>query len=159
MTVPDRAGTPAEAGLREALLALLGPSHPHDEGLREEQWERYGDWLVENGLPANRRAAAVQRAMLEPALLAAPAPGGLDEAVIEDAMRWRAAEAEGHVVDFTETGFGLQHPPSCRPNLIGCRFNVWLSDADGPEEEPGRYRMTWTDDEPEYARLAGEEET
>ncbi len=66
----------------------------------------------------------------------------VDVATVADAERWQAAEAEGHIVDFTETGYGLQHPPSCRPNLIGCAFNEYLADADGPDREPGRYSMS-----------------
>jgi hypothetical protein len=80
---------------------------------------------------------------------------GLTELEI-DGLKWRAAEAEGHIVDFTETGFGLQHPPSCRPNLVGCRFNVYLSDLGVPEEEPGRYRMTWDGQWPYYAALSSQ---
>jgi hypothetical protein len=57
-----------------------------------------------------------------------------------DAEHWRAAEAEGHVVDFTEDGYGLQHPPSCRPNLIECEFNEYLA-AGCPDVYPGRYSM------------------
>lgn len=65
-----------------------------------------------------------------------------DPASLEsDGKRWRAAEAEGHVVDFSETGYGLQHPPSCRPDLINCEYNLWLAAADGPEREPGSYQI------------------
>jgi hypothetical protein len=77
----------------------------------------------------------------------------LAEAAEADAARWRAAEAEGHVVDFTRTGFGLQHPPSCRPDLLGCRFNRWLSSRSSPARKPGRYRMTWDGDAPRFAVL------
>ena len=75
-----------------------------------------------------------------------------------DAARWRAAEAEGHVVDFTEDGYGLQHPPSCRPDLIGCKFNQWLAGYGEPAMSPGRYRMTWDplgdDPMPTFSALA-----
>jgi len=78
-----------------------------------------------------------------------------------DANRWREAEAEGHIVDFTEAGYGLVHPPSCRPRLIECEYNEWLAASDGPEMPPGRYRMVWepTDaqPDPQYAALARQE--
>jgi len=61
--------------------------------------------------------------------------------LVADGERWQAAEAEGHIVTFSETGYGLMHPPSCRPDLIGCRFNAHLADLDEPAREPGRYQM------------------
>lgn len=60
-----------------------------------------------------------------------------------DAGLWQNAEAEGHIVDFSDSGYGLQHPPSCRPNLIECFFNDWLADLGQPAMPPGRYRMVW----------------
>lgn len=74
----------------------------------------------------------------------------------EDGEKWRAAEAEGHTATFSEDGYGLQHPPSCRPNLIGCRFNIYLAAQDGPDMDPGEYRMTWNDewDAPDYRLTA-----
>lgn len=54
-----------------------------------------------------------------------------------------------HIVDFTETGFVVQHPLACRPNLLACHY----SDAyfDGPlGDEPGSYRFRFNGDgEPE----------
>lgn len=85
--------------------------------------------------------------------LAAASQG--DEGLREDAEKWRAAEAEGHIVDFSDSGYGLQHPPSCRPDLIGCPINVYLASLDEPDMPPGRYRIT---DGPEYAALDAEEE-
>lgn len=80
-----------------------------------------------------------------------PIPGGPPPALDAererdhaDASRWRAAEAEGHVVDFTTTGYGLMHPPSCRPDLLGCDFNSYLASCDEPDLLPGRYSMRWT---------------
>lgn len=61
--------------------------------------------------------------------------------LIEDGRKWRTAEAEGHVVTFSETGYGLRHPPSCRPDLIGCQFNAYLARRGEPDEEPGTYQM------------------
>jgi hypothetical protein len=48
----------------------------------------------------------------------------------------------------------LQHPIRCRPNLIGCQFNEWLSSQMAPDKEPGRYLMTWTKAGPRYAAAA-----
>jgi len=62
-----------------------------------------------------------------------------ETSIIADGQRWRNAEAEGHIVEFTGDDFGLQHPPSCRPNLTDCAFHLWLADDD--PMPPGRYRM------------------
>lgn len=75
------------------------------------------------------------------------------EWLIRDAANWREAEAEGHVVKFTATGYGLQHPPSCRPNLIGCKFNRHLNDLNNIPVRPGRYRMTRDEGGWQYTRL------
>jgi len=79
----------------------------------------------------------------------------------EEAIGWaRQLLAQGyqdeHIVEFSETGYGLQHPIRCRPNLLGCQFNEWLASEMGPDEEPGRYLMTWRKGGPRYARLASE---
>lgn len=66
-----------------------------------------------------------------------------DADLIADGLKWREAEAEGHVVTFSADGYGLQHPPSCRPDLIACPYNRHLAGLDGPARPPGRYRMTW----------------
>ena len=55
-----------------------------------------------------------------------------------------------HVVEFTEDGYGLQHPASCRPNLIDCRYNTYLTSLFQPEREPGRYVMTLAGEHAEY---------
>ena len=70
-----------------------------------------------------------------------------------DAERWREAEATGHVVDIAEDGFGLQHPPSCRPGLLDCGFYVWLHGLDSSPMPPGRYQMTWPEGDPVYAAV------
>jgi hypothetical protein len=87
------------------------------------------------------------------ALAGATSSPALDE-LIADGRKWQEAEAEGHVVTFSETGYGLMHPPSCRPDLIGCWFNAYLASRGYPEEEPGRYTMTRHKGHAEYARLA-----
>jgi hypothetical protein len=51
-------------GYTVALLDAARAVPALDAELREAQLESYGDWLVDNGLPASRRAAAVQRAGL-----------------------------------------------------------------------------------------------
>ena len=28
-----------------------------------------------------------------------------------------------HIAQFTENGWGLQHPPSCRPDLLSCELH------------------------------------
>lgn len=44
-----------------------------------------------------------------------------------------------HIIDFSDTGFGIQHPASCRPNLLGCTFQAAAQRLDGPPVAPGRY--------------------
>lgn len=60
-----------------------------------------------------------------------------------------------HRVEFQESGYGVQHPIECRPDLLGCRFNIWLRDNVGPEDfNPGRYRMDWSDDGPFFEMVS-----
>jgi hypothetical protein len=81
------------------------------------------------------------------------------DALPPEAVEWakellRQGYRDEHIVTFSESGYGLEHPIRCRPNLIGCAFNRWLATAAGPDREPGRYVMTWTNTEtgfPEYA--------
>ena len=47
-----------------------------------------------------------------------------------------------HIVEFSETGYGLQHPLSCRPNLLDCEYEIYLREfKHEPDKEPGRYVM------------------
>ena len=88
-------------------------------------------------------------------ILAAMPPGWCGhEAEIADAQRWRDAEAEGHIVTFSASGYGLQHPPSCRPDLIGCKYNRYLASKSEADRRPGRYRMTLDNMVAKYARAA-----
>ena len=101
---------------------------------------------------ATKLAAAIHVAGYERSAGAAP----LD--VPPEAIEWarelvRQGYRDEHVVTFSKTGYGLQHPIRCRPNLIGCQMNEWLATQMAPDEEPGRYVMTWDEYSPEYARL------
>lgn len=49
--------------------------------------------------------------------------------------------SEQHIVEFTETSYGLQHPQACRPNLLDCDYHLYLQDTIEPEQLPGRYTM------------------
>lgn len=51
--------------------------------------------------------------------------------------------SEDHIVNFDETGYGLQHPLVCRPNLLDCIFNQYLADSEKPDMVPGQYIMRW----------------
>lgn len=52
-----------------------------------------------------------------------------------------------HIVEVTEDGWGLQHPYSCRPHLLGCRVHQ-IVDLDGPlVDEVGIYTVVLTEDE------------
>ncbi|WP_115790025.1 DUF6085 family protein [Arthrobacter silvisoli] len=53
----------------------------------------------------------------------------------------------GHVIDLRETGYGLQHPPECRPNLLDCELDVFLSKLDEAPAAPGQYRVELSDGE------------
>ncbi len=64
----------------------------------------------------------------------------------------RVAIAEHHVVEFSASGYGLQHPLRCRPDLIGCHVNRYLAGLDGPEKPPGRYVVVLAPDEEEHGR-------
>lgn len=46
---------------------------------------------------------------------------------------------DDHIIDFGDTGFGIQHPASCRPNLLVCPFQAAAQRLDGPPVAPGRY--------------------
>lgn len=49
---------------------------------------------------------------------------------------------EKHIVEFTKTGYALQHPLACRPNLLDCKYDFYLREfKDEPDKEPGRYYM------------------
>lgn len=78
-----------------------------------------------------------------------------------EAIEWgrelvRQGYRDEHIVTFSETAYGLEHPIRCRPNLIGCQMNEWLATQAAPDEEPGRYVMTWSKSGPKYTPVAGE---
>jgi hypothetical protein len=135
------------------------------EGVEEGPWfpaHRPGGPIVldnKNGdslFVSAEDATSLVNAFLQPAAIRGTEAADV-EALIEDGHKWRAAEAEGHVATFTEDGYGLMHPPSCRSDLIGCWFNRYLADMSQPDEEPGRYQMTRVRNHAEYARLADSE--
>lgn len=49
------------------------------------------------------------------------------------------ADNDDHIIDFGDTGFGIQHPAPCRPNLLDCSFQAAAERLDGPPVAPGRY--------------------
>lgn len=53
----------------------------------------------------------------------------------------RLLEADQHVVELREDGFGLSHGLPCRGDLIGCPVNRGLEALDGPPAPPGRYHV------------------
>lgn len=145
--------------LREALRELSDDMDHAETSYAQgaDQHADKPDWRAANLASAATTEIWRQRVL---ALAAAATPPSLDverERDHADALRWRAAEAEGHVVDFTEDGYGLMHPPSCRPNLIGCDFNAYLAERDEPDMPPGRYSMRWSPSkEPVYAATGDE---
>ena len=121
-----------------------GPLTEEHEALIRRAWNEPRSW------PVPQLLAEIDR------LRATPLPA-LD--VPAEAIEWarelmRQGYRDQHVVTFSESGYGLEHPIRCRPNLIGCQLNEWLAWQPAPDREPGRYVMTWTDNGPEYARLA-----
>jgi hypothetical protein len=72
-----------------------------------------------------------------------------------EAIEWarelvRQGYRDEHIVTFTESGYGLEHPIRCRPNLIGCILNEWLATQMAPDQDPGRYIMEWRNSGPIY---------
>lgn len=75
--------------------------------------------------------AEIQRGVVDPQHTAALT--ALITAVLE-------LEGNGlHLVKVTETGYVIQHPLSCRPNLFGCPVQVAAGVLDGPPVTPGVY--------------------
>lgn len=72
-----------------------------------------------------------------------------DPTLAEDLELGRRLRATGytdeHIVTFTGTGYGLEHPIDCRPDLIGCVHNEWLASQTAPDRLAGRYVMRWDD--------------
>lgn len=59
-----------------------------------------------------------------------------------DEHGWQLIElGDRHVVEVRESGYGLQHPARCRPNLIDCPYNRWMHEQPVPPQPPGRYYM------------------
>lgn len=48
-----------------------------------------------------------------------------------------------HVIEYGEEAFTLQHPLTCRPDLLACPFS--RARVAGPEVELGRYGVTLVD--------------
>lgn len=73
------------------------------------------------------------------------------EVVLGLIARLRAAEAElvkidrRHIVTFSRTGYGLQHPLPCRPNLLGCPVHKALARRRSIDRPPGKYVVTLVD--------------
>lgn len=59
-----------------------------------------------------------------------------------------------HLVSFTEEGFVVQHPLSCRPNLFECHYGS--ADFDWPPDELGLYRFRFEDGEPVLLERVGQ---
>ena len=104
--------------------------------------------------------AAALRPLNSEAVEGLPAePAGLPPEALDWARQLvEQGYRDEHIVTFTETGYGLEHPIRCRPNLIGCQFNEWLASQMAPDQEPGRYVMTWAKSGPKYAAYAEGEE-
>lgn len=72
-------------------------------------------------------------------------------AMVLAAEAWHA-DLEGHVVTVdTDGGWAIQHPLTCRPDLLACTVHLATNDlmALGPHGAhalgPGRYRVAWDD--------------
>jgi hypothetical protein len=48
-----------------------------------------------------------------------------------------------HILEVTETDWSLQHPLSCRPNLLDCPFHAATKClmVESPPEAPGRWAI------------------
>lgn len=58
-----------------------------------------------------------------------------------------------HIVTYDGHRYGLQHPLRCRPDLIGCAFEVGLRDGHIDEPPDGSHFIVWapadTSDDPD----------
>ena len=67
----------------------------------------------------------------------------------EEIERLRTAlNQDGHVLEFREDGWAIEHPVECRAGrLLDCRFNFLCEEMGGPPTEGlGRYKATISDD-------------
>ena len=63
-----------------------------------------------------------------------------------DGQTFRDLNEKGHVVEFDDGGYGLEHPATCRieGRLLDCPVEVEIrSLTDNPFGEPGRYRVVF----------------
>ena len=61
-----------------------------------------------------------------------------------DGQMFRNLNEKGHVVEFTDSGYGLEHPATCRieGRLLDCPVEVHIRSLTGnPFGDPGRYRV------------------
>lgn len=62
----------------------------------------------------------------------------------DDGLTFRLLNEHGHVVEFTATGYGLEHPPKCRieGRLLDCPVQVTIAQLEeNPFGDSGRYRV------------------
>lgn len=62
----------------------------------------------------------------------------------DDGLTFRLLSEQGHVVEFTEDGYGLEHPVTCRiqARLLDCPVDQAVRALSGnPFGEAGRYRV------------------
>lgn len=62
----------------------------------------------------------------------------------DDGLTFRLLNEQGHVVEFTPSGYGLEHPVKCRieGRLLDCPVQVEIAKLhDNPFGEFGRYRV------------------
>lgn len=45
----------------------------------------------------------------------------------------------GHVMEIRPTGYGIEHPPECRPLLLDCPLEILMSEQEKAPALPGRY--------------------
>jgi hypothetical protein len=45
----------------------------------------------------------------------------------------------GHVLEIRPNSYGIQHPPECRPNLLDCQLEIFMSETEKAPALPGRY--------------------
>lgn len=62
-----------------------------------------------------------------------------------------------HVVEFRDSGWSMQHPLACRPNLLDCEIHSVVSHdmdkATGPPAPLGRYYVRIEEGEPVYTSV------
>lgn len=68
-----------------------------------------------------------------------------------------APDDDRHILDLGADGYGLQHPRSCRPDLLGCAYNEAAQNLAGDEEVHGRWHVVLDGETLRFVEMLGRE--